>query len=176
MATDDERPVLSGLVALVAVAVALGLFLALGVLLVTRVAGLGGGDSTSGAGGGPTMYLPPPEKTASESAGPLVEGPGPESKSASQAPKNPITLSAAQAAVAPMQQIDLSGDYPSGDGAILQVQRLEGGSWSDFPVTAAVSGGSFTTYVQTGQSGKNTFRVIDNDSGKTSNKVTVRVG
>ena len=75
-----------------------------------------------------------------------------------------------------MQQIDLTGSYPGGDGAIVQVQRRQGGTWVDFPVTASVSGGTFATYVQTGQTGVNRFRVIDSDSREVSNEVTVRVG
>ena len=39
-----------------------------------------------------------------------------------------------------MEQIDLTGVYPGGEGAILQVQRFEDGSWDDFPVAVSVSG------------------------------------
>jgi hypothetical protein len=54
------------------------------------------------------------------------------------------------------------------------VQRREGG-WRDFPTSASVSGGTFSSYVMTGQSGVNKFRVVDRSNGKTSNVVTVRV-
>ena len=53
-----------------------------------------------------------------------------------------------------MEQIDLTGVYPGGEGAILQVQRFEGGKWEDFPVTASVSNETFSTYVQTSQTGR----------------------
>ena len=46
------------------------------------------------------------------------------------------------------ERVDLSGVYPRGEGATLQVQRFEGG-WTDFPVTASVSGGTFRTYIYT---------------------------
>ena len=75
-----------------------------------------------------------------------------------------------------MQQIDLTGTYQAGEGAILQVQRMENGSWSDFPVTMSVSGGTFATYVQTSRTGPNEFRVVDTDSDVVSNEVTVTVG
>ena len=75
-----------------------------------------------------------------------------------------------------MQQIDLTGSYPSGEGAILQMQRLENGDWTDFPVTMSVSGGTFATYVLTSRPGENKFRVIDTDTQKTSNEVVVTVG
>ena len=81
-----------------------------------------------------------------------------------------------QQSVSPMQQIDLTGTYQGGEGAILQVQRLEDGAWSDFPVTTSVSGGTFGTIVQTGQIGPNQFRVIDTDTEAISNEVTVTVG
>ena len=74
-----------------------------------------------------------------------------------------------------MQQIDLTGTYQSGEGAILQVQRFEDGTWSDFPVTMSVSGGTFATYVQTGRTGENKFRVVDTDADVVSNEVTVTV-
>ena len=56
------------------------------------------------------------------------------------------------------------------------MQRFEGGSWSDFPVTVSVGNQTFATYVQTSQAGVNRFRVIDTDSGMTSNVVEVTVG
>jgi len=76
-----------------------------------------------------------------------------------------------------MARIDLSGVYPQGEGAVLQVQRMTPDHhWEDFPVTAAVSGGTFSTYVQTGRPGAQRFRVRDSDTGRVSNvvKVTVR--
>ena len=75
-----------------------------------------------------------------------------------------------------MQRIDLSGSHPSGDGAILQVQRFENGEWANFPVTVAVRGGTFSTYVMTGRPGETRFRVLDTDSGESSDPVTVTVG
>ena len=75
-----------------------------------------------------------------------------------------------------MQQIDLSGSYPGGDGAILQVQRFEGGSWVDFPVTMSVTGDSFDTFILTGHTGVNRIRVIDTTNGDKSNEIKVTVG
>ena len=75
-----------------------------------------------------------------------------------------------------MERIDLTGTYPGGEGAILQVERYIAGSWSEFSVTAAVSNETFSTYVQTGQAGVNKFRVRDTDTGEVSNAVAVTVG
>jgi hypothetical protein len=75
-----------------------------------------------------------------------------------------------------MGQIDLTGVYPGGEGAVLQVQKFSGGGWQDFPVTAVVSNETFATYVQTSFQGVNRFRVVDNDSGLASNEIKVTVG
>jgi hypothetical protein len=81
-----------------------------------------------------------------------------------------------QATVGPMENIDLTGTYPGGEGAILQVQRLVDGRWEDFlSVNVAVSGGTFSTYIQTGRTGVQEFRMVDTDSGLTSNIVKVTV-
>ncbi len=74
-----------------------------------------------------------------------------------------------------MGRIDLTGVYPGGEGAILSVQQFEGGVWNDFPVTASVSGETFATYIQTGQLGRNRFRMIDTDTGAVSNEVRVEI-
>lgn len=178
MSDRTERPVLSGLLALVGVGVAVGLILGLGALVVARMAGIGGGDSGEDGAAEQSMYLPPISKTEQAESSPAATGssrPADEESSSSSA-ATAITLTAGQEQVAPMQQIDLTGSYPGGDGAIVQVQRRQGGTWVDFPVTASVSGGTFATYVQTGQTGVNRFRVIDSDSREVSNEVTVRVG
>jgi hypothetical protein len=75
-----------------------------------------------------------------------------------------------------MGQIDLTGTYPGGEGAILQVQRFENGSWQDFPASpVSVSDQTFSTYVQTGVPGLQRFRVVDTRTNKPSNEVRVTV-
>lgn len=179
-----ERPVLWGLVALLGVGLVIGLLAAGGVTVAVKVLGLGGEESQAASGrtsDEQSMYLPTPSPTTSSGdggAGPLVSGAGKqpsESRSASEGTQ-PINLTAGQDSVGAMEQIDLTGDYDGGEGAVLQVQRKESGSWSDFPVTVTVSGGQFATYVQTGQTGKNVFRVVDSNTGDASNPVTVQVG
>lgn len=86
-----------------------------------------------------------------------------------------ISLSASPLTVSSMQRIYLTGTYPGGEGASLQVQRFERGGWRNFPTSTSVSGGTFSTYVMTGQSGPNRFRVVDAGSARRSNAVTVRV-
>lgn len=173
----ENRPVLTGLVALVGVAVALGLLGGLAVLAGVQATGIGdtsssGGDSSASA----TFRLPKPSETATETAIEEPAQPEPGTETSSDASATGISLSATQQSVSPMQQIDLTGTYQGGEGAILQVQRFENGAWSDFPVTMSVSGGTFATYVQTSRTGPNRFRVVDTDSDAVSNEITVTVG
>jgi len=74
-----------------------------------------------------------------------------------------------------MQEIYLTGVYPNGEGAVVQVQRFENGRWVDFPVDASVSGQTFSTYVQTAHLGVNRFRVRDTSGPDVSNQVRVKV-
>ncbi|KRF34882.1 hypothetical protein [Nocardioides sp. Soil805] len=181
MSRSEDRPVLTGLVALVAVAAVVGLLFGLAALFGTKMLGLDGGSvdpsAEPSAGSETTMYLPEPEPTETTEPSTSAETqPGEAPSSSESAPAKQITLSAGQLSVSPMQQIDLTGTYPQGEGAILQVQRFEGGSWSDFPVTVSVSNQTFATYVQTSQAGVNKFRVKDTDSDMASNEVEVTVG
>jgi hypothetical protein len=85
-----------------------------------------------------------------------------------------ITLSASPRTVAPFGRIDLTGTYRGANGTTLQVQRFDGG-WADFPVDAAVTGGTFSTWVSSGLPGQNRFRVLDGATGRASKPVTVTV-
>ena len=181
MADGEGRPVLTGLVALVGVAVVVGLILGGAALAGTQVLGLGGDSASTETTSAETLYLPKPSKTPDSNDPELTLAPGDETASASasatesETPEDELTLSAGQTEVGPMENIDLTGVYPGGEGAILQVERLTGDDWTEFPVTASVSNETFTTYVQTGQLGESTFRVRDTDSGDVSNEVTVTV-
>ncbi|WP_416954623.1 hypothetical protein ACNKF0_20430 [Nocardioides sp. T5] len=173
----ENRPVLTGLVALVGVAVVIGLLGGLAVLVGVKATGIG---ESTGASADPsasaTFRLPKPSETSTETTPEETTEPSAGAEPTSEAPATGISLSASQQSVSPMQQIDLTGTYQAGEGAILQVQRMENGAWSDFPVTMSVSGGTFATYVQTSRTGPNEFRVVDTDSDVVSNEVTVTVG
>lgn len=185
MSEREERPVLTGLVALVAVATVVGLLLGLAALAGSRVLGVDGDQSAAGdSTRGESLYLPDPRPTSS-GTGPLITlAPGEPTPSgdteageeATKKQKREISLSAAQTQVSSFEQVDLTGSYPMGEGAILQVQRRESGTWQDFPVTMTVDGTTFSTYVQTSRPGVNQFRVVDTDTGTRSNSVKVRVG
>lgn len=184
MAGDESggRPILMGLVALVGVGLVVGALLSVAALAGASILGLGGGDEGERDGGRETLFIPDPSPTDPET-GPLVTlAPG--ESTPTQREKKPqkekqdqgITLEASPRSVAPMERIDLSGSYPGGDGAILQVQRRQGGDdWQNFPVDASVNNGQFHTWVQTGRGGRNDFRMRDSSNGKTSNAVTVAI-
>lgn len=186
MLDDEEQPIRTGLIALVGVGVAVGIIVGITVLIGTKMLGIGGDAVASDSGAGQTLYLPRPQRTTAAS-GPLITlAPGeptptfsftdePTSSTTTAPPKSGISLSASQVEVNSFEQIDLTGVYVGGEGAILQVQRLEGGTWEDFPVTVSVSDETFSTYVQTSRPGVNEFRVIDLDTHRKSNSVRVRV-
>jgi hypothetical protein len=183
----EEHPVIAGLLALVGVGLAVGLIAGLAALVGVQVLGLGDAGASDRATAQQSLYIPDPEPTKA-SKGPLITlAPGPsESSDGEEKPSkhnkpskkadDEISLSASQTAVSPMEQIDLTGVYPGGEGAILQVQRFTSGKWTDFPVTVSVSDETFATYVQTSQPGVNKFRVVDSDTDQISNEVRVNVG
>ncbi len=189
-----DRAVLNGLVALVAVALGVGLILALVVLMGTKVLGIGGddGSSTADSTARDSMYLPTPVETE-ESSGPLItlhtqdaddddesaDGDPDEPSSEpteSESPDGEISLQAQNPSVAGGERIYFSGTYPGGEGAILWVQRWQDGSWVDFPASVGVTNGTFSSYIFTGVSGVNRFRVIDRDDDTVSNEIRVQVG
>lgn len=194
-----DRPVLNGLVALVAVGLGVGLILALAALVGTKVLGFGGGDSTAGGGASVhgSMYLPTPVETAG-SSGPLItlhtedseiepaETSGateePEESETTEATESAspgageISLQAVDTTVSSGERIYFSGVYPGGEGAILWLQRWQDGAWADFPASVGVTNGTFSSYIFTGVSGLNRFRVIDRDDGTVSNEIRVTVG
>jgi hypothetical protein len=186
---DARHPIVSGLLALLAVGLTVGLILGAAALAATKVLDVGDEDTANDdSSSGASLYLPRPEKTDGPD-GPLItlapndrknqetESGGPDSDPTKKEPeKSAISLSAGQTEVGPMEPIDLTGVYPGGEGAILQVQQFTGGKWDDFPVTTPVSNETFTTYIQASAVGLNRFRVIDTDSGEKSNEVRVRIG
>lgn len=177
--SEDEKPLKQlavSLSAMLAVAVVLGLVLGAAAIGAFRVVGGGGGGAAAEE---PSLSFPtrtpettaPPETSEGDDAG----TPGSDGPRRRKQRRPAINLTVNPVRVSPMQRINLTGTYRGGDGATLQVQRFEGG-WRDFPTTASVTGRTFATYVMTGRSGRNRFRVVDEAAGKRSNAVAVRVG
>jgi len=70
----------------------------------------------------------------------------------------------------PFQTVRIQGTYRGGADTFLRVQRWEGGNWLDFPLpTKTDQSGQFTAYVELGQPGRYQLRVLDPNSGVTSN-------
>jgi len=180
---DEKRPVVAGLLALVGVAVAVGLVAAVAVVGGAHLLGLGGGHAAAVAGeGGATMVVPKPQKTQPATGPSITLGSSPTSSNTDSStptikkPKKRISLQAGQGSVSPMGRNDLTGTYPGGEGAVLNVQKFSNGSWQDFySISATVTNGTFSTYIQTGTPGMNRFRVIDSDSKLASNEVRVQI-
>ncbi len=172
------------------------LILALVAVVGTQVLGFGGddGDASGGTTVHDSMYLPSPVATE-VSSGPLItlntedpededsetgtEEPSEEATTedtASESPKaGEISLQATGTSVSSGERIYFSGVYPGGEGAILWLQRWQDGAWADFPASVGVTNGTFSSYIFTGVSGLNRFRVIDRDSGTVSNEIRVTV-
>lgn len=184
MKADEERPVVFGLLALVGVAVAVGLVASIALVVGAHVLGLSGGHAATVAGDqGATLDVPKPGKTQPASGPSITLGSNPSSSGSTQSPppkikkpKTKISLQSGQTSVSPMGRIDLTGTYPGGEGAVLNVQKFSNGSWQDFySISATVTNGTFSTYIQTGTPGMNRFRMIDSDTHRTSNEVKVQI-
>lgn len=175
MSEEDDtwkQQVLVGVAMLIVVGLLIGGIVAWIGLKAADVAGL--------TGGGPTTVSAPsfPSTTPSRSA---------PSKTTSAAPTNTnvlppgggtagFSLTASPQTVNSYQRINLTGSYPGPDGATLTVQREEGGIWVDFAtVTATASGGSYATYIESGHTGLNNFRLIDKSNGYISNVALVTI-
>ena len=190
MARDDEetpwpRQLVVGVGAIAVVALVIGGVVSAVALGAARVTGIDSAHPR--ATQKPSLYLPSGTPTvgldtypapAGGSDGGSAGGAGTPSSSASPGvgKPQPITLQVFPQQVAAGGRINLTGLYQGGEGVRLQVQRLENGRWTDFPVTVPVSGGRFATYVTTSHSGPNRFRLVDPGSQRRSNPVKVAVG
>jgi hypothetical protein len=188
MARDDgetpwTRQLLLGVAALAAVALLIGGVVSAFALGAAKVSGIDTAHSGSQASASPSLVMPSGKPTTdvdaypdpSSSADDTSSSPSPSASRTAEKPR-PISLQATPAQVGAGQRIDLTGVYPGGEGATLQVQRLEGGAWADFPVTVPVNGGQFSTYITTSRTGKARFRVQDEASGRLSNVVRITIG
>ena len=182
VSADEQRPVVSGILALVGVALAGGLVTGVAVLAGAHMLGLGGGHAAVAGDPGATLYLPKPQKTKASDGPSITLGSSPTSGSTQSSspsihkPKKQISLQTGETTVPPMGRIDLTGTYPGGEGAVLNVQKFSNGSWQDFySISASVTNGTFSTYIQTGTPGRNRFRMIDSDTKLTSIEVKVTI-
>lgn len=172
---DDENAWLKQL------AIGVGMLLVVGGLIgatvafagikVADLAGITGTSTTTGSQerlriprNASTPTTPAPTSAPTTSISPPTSSPPPSSSK----PKRAITLTVSPRTAPSFARITLTGTYRAPDGTSLRVQRLEGGGWVDFPVTTTVSGGRFSTYIQTGHTGLNRIRMTDVVDGRSS--------
>ena len=185
MSQSEDRPVLTGLVALVGVAVVGGLLAGVGAIVGSHVLGLTGDDGSGNdeAQGQASLYLPDPVKTK-DTGGPEITLDATPSEQATEEspseepsiekPKHEITLSAGATSVG-SENLYLSGVYPGGEGAILDIEyKVNDAPWREFNLDVNVSGQQFATYVYTSNTGTIKWRVWDKSKNLRSNAVTVK--
>lgn len=202
MDEENDSPVANGLVALVAVALVIGLLAAIIALLGTRLVGLtgGGGGSTDGVAAGESLSLPPLEPTeldsgllitlapvetptpSESSSAPLGVGESATPSASASASETPtaatgdrdIALQASDGSVEAGDEVMLSGTYHGGEGAVLDIwYDKDGEGWQEFNLDANVYGGVFQAFVTTYKSGTFVWQVRDPETGKKSNEVRV---
>jgi hypothetical protein len=163
---------------LVAVGVVIGLLVGGLGLAAVRTADIGAGDETTSTATSDASEQP-------SETGETEPAPEPTDEPSDRVTRDPdrARLSASPQQVATFDEIDLVGAMPEvGAGVTLQVQRRSDDIWSDFPAeespVEAVTGdgGTFSTFVQTGVTGRNAFRLIDPTSGATTPRAVVEVG
>ena len=190
--TDDpvgarNRAILFGLVTMVVIGVVLGLTVG---ILSTRAVDSTGIDDVKAPknlpGSSPSPY---DDFTAGPTATPTEDTFEPTEPTESSEPtpteptktrdRNEPTLNASPETANGSEQVTLSGRFPGlGAGVTVAVERKEGGSWAGFGVPAVTTttdhGGTFTTWIWTGQSGRNLFRVTT-ENGESTPAVTVHI-
>lgn len=193
MSDEEENPVLSGLVALVAVAVVVGLLAGIAVLLGTRLIGISGDTNLASdePAAGATMYLPDPVETEraddpaitllpTETATrkPRKGRPAPtRTKAAPGSSDAELNLSASPLSAGVGESVMLSGTYVNGEGSVIDIWRkVDNGNWEEFNVDAYVSGGVFQVNVQSYQPGRVQWKVRDESNKVESDPVTVTYG
>lgn len=181
---SPRRALLVALAAMAGVALLVGLAVGGAAVTVMSFAGVGSDDGGSTGRSEESLFIPryKPTKTVEADLGLPTPSDAPAGKKEKKPSKEPsprtdrIKLFVAPQSVGPGDRINFNGVYVDGEGVALQIQRKEGGTWTDFPVTATVRGGVFSTWIQTSRTGEAAFRVFDADANRASNVVRVTVG
>jgi hypothetical protein len=117
------------------------------------------------------------ETTESEPTEPTDTAPTtPTEPTETEDPRDP-TLSASPATATEMEEVYLTGRFPGlAAGVTLYVERKEGGAWAGFAdiTTTTDKRGTYSTYVQTGQTGPNRFRITA-ETGESTPPVVVQI-
>lgn len=164
-----------GLAALLTVAVAVGLLFGGGILVLTKMLGVGSDSTgTSQSSAGATLYMGESTAPAAAPSAPSAPAtkPGQPEKDQQQ-----LTITVDPAKAAAMTRITLSGTSAGSPGALLTVERKSGSEWSQFAGMSVTvrPDGTWSTWIQTGVQGQQVFRVSDQDRGISSSPVTVTI-
>jgi hypothetical protein len=124
----------------------------------------------------PTTATPGPTAAASSSPAGATPAPGASSDPGAEESAR-IELLEPAGPAEPFEAVQISGTFTGGrSSTFLRVQRQEGGTWRSFPLpTRADRTGRFTTYIELGQPGRYPLRVLDPESGATSETVVLVV-
>ena len=173
---DDQvrNALLKGLAAVVII----GLVIAIGTVLVVRALGLNDDTAAGPVGSGPSGPV-----AAAPDDGPAGARPGVRRARATTPPTSPtkkpkgaLQLQVSPVKASAMERVNLTGTYRGNDNVPLEVQRYEDGTWSNFGVQATVRVGTYATYIMTGRTGENRFRMFDPTTKRGSNVVLVTIG
>ena len=195
----NERPVAAGVRALVLVAVVTGIVAAVAIAVAVKTSSLA--NHRAAFDSGMTLQMPSfsaepnqlqplvlPVVTPTVSATPTDSytdsaAPNP-SYSVQPLPSGqsgafPINLQSGERNVTIL--LDLSGTYPQGEGAVLQLQQFVKGAWVDFAPPGqtgqfVVGGGLFSGSITPTGRGPEEFRVRNISSSDVSNSIAVNVG
>ena len=176
--TDEERSeqVRGALFKALAVVAVIGLLIFIGTTIMVRALDLDEGSDTGPVGAAPDEPTTPLPTTALPSPG---EGEPSDKASETAKPqggqRGRIELAITPVLARPMERVNFTGTYKGADNIELQVQRFETGEWKDFGVQATVRVGTFETYIMTGRSGENRFRVYDPEADESSNVILVTI-
>ena len=176
--TDEERSeqVRGVLVKALGVLVVIGVLIFLGTTIMVHALNLNSGSSAGPVGATPeqakplpTTALPVPGEKNSPSDTPS-SNPSPNGGK-----KGQLELAISPVMARPMERVNLTGTYKGADNVQLEVQRFDNGKWSNFGVQATVRVGTYATYVMTGRTGENRFRMFDPGSNQGSNVILVTI-
>jgi len=180
--TDEERSaqVRSALFKALAVLAVIGALIFLGTTIMVHALGLNEGPTPGPVGSGsdgptkalPSTALPVPDEKTEEPRDEPSESP---SASPAKGKLGDIELNISPVRASPGERINFTGTYKGADNLQLEIQRFDSGKWTNFGVQATVRVGTFATYIETGRTGENRFRVFDPQTQEGSNVILVTI-
>jgi hypothetical protein len=183
--SDEERSaqVRNVLFKALAVVVVIGVLIALGTTIMVHALGLNDSGDTGPVGAAPdkpthplpSTALPVPGGKSDDSGDGASDEPSASDSASPDEGTGTIELSISPIQAKPMERVNFTGSYQGADNLSLEVQRFDAGQWTNFGVQATVRVGTFSTYIMTGHTGENRFRVYDPQAKEGSNVILVTI-